>query len=155
MTSVTIPNSVTSIGYAAFENCTGLTSITIPNSVTNIGNRAFSICSGLKDFYCWAENVPSTHGRLFYKTPCEFATLHVPAVSVDTYKRNDPWRNFGNIVALTDEDSQSTVIQSLKNDDTIYPVDIYSIDGIRMSQSQRGLSIIRMSDGTTKKVIKH
>ena len=44
-----IPNSVTSIGYRAFSDCTGtgLTSITIPNSVTSIGNEAFSGCSGL------------------------------------------------------------------------------------------------------------
>lgn len=36
--------SVTSIGYAAFYNCSGLTSITIPNSVTSIGDYAFSGC---------------------------------------------------------------------------------------------------------------
>ena len=47
LTSVTIPNSVTSIEYAAFAGCTGLTSITIPNSVTTIGDYAFSDCSGL------------------------------------------------------------------------------------------------------------
>ena len=54
--SVTIPSSVTyngttysvtSIGYAAFEACSGLTSITIPNSVTSIGGDAFAYCSGL------------------------------------------------------------------------------------------------------------
>ena len=39
--------SVTSIGYGAFEGCSGLTSITIPNSVTSIGDSAFSSCSGL------------------------------------------------------------------------------------------------------------
>ena len=47
LTSVTIPNSVTSIGGSAFYGCSGLTSITIPNSVTNIGRNAFSDCSGL------------------------------------------------------------------------------------------------------------
>ena len=36
LTSVTIPNSVTSIGGGAFVGCTSLTSITIPNSVTSI-----------------------------------------------------------------------------------------------------------------------
>ena len=39
--------AVTSIGYAAFEYCTGLTSVDIPNSVTTIGNRAFHDCTGL------------------------------------------------------------------------------------------------------------
>jgi hypothetical protein len=45
---VTIPNSVTSIGDAAFENCTGLTSVTIPNSVTSIGRHAFYNCANIE-----------------------------------------------------------------------------------------------------------
>ena len=47
LTSVTIPNSVTSIDDYAFEGCSSLTSVTIPNSVTLIGNHAFYGCSGL------------------------------------------------------------------------------------------------------------
>ena len=47
LTSVTIPNSVTSIGNSVFNGCSGLTSVTIPNSVTSIGNYAFRNCSGL------------------------------------------------------------------------------------------------------------
>ena len=39
--------SVTSIGVAAFSNCTHLTSVTIPNSVTSIGDYAFDECRGL------------------------------------------------------------------------------------------------------------
>lgn len=47
LTSVTIPNSVTSIGDRAFYYCSGLTSVAIPNSVTSIGGGAFNRCSGL------------------------------------------------------------------------------------------------------------
>ena len=47
LTSVIIPNSVTSIGEYAFYLCSGLTSLTIGNSVTSIGRDAFSCCSGL------------------------------------------------------------------------------------------------------------
>ena len=47
LTSITIPDSVTSIGTKAFYGCTGLTSITIPDGVTNIGWYAFSGCASL------------------------------------------------------------------------------------------------------------
>ena len=58
LTSITIPNSVTSIGNGAFSYCSGLTSITIPNSVTSIGNGVFSYCSGLTTI-----NVDSTNSE--------------------------------------------------------------------------------------------
>ena len=45
--SVTIGNSVTEIGYCAFDNCRSLTSINIPNSVTEIGLGAFQNCRSL------------------------------------------------------------------------------------------------------------
>ena len=47
LTSVEIPNSVTSIGNYAFQSCGGLTSVEIPNSVTSIGYGTFNLCSGL------------------------------------------------------------------------------------------------------------
>lgn len=47
LTSVTIPNSVTAIGTDAFQDCSGLTSITIPKTVTIISSGTFWGCSGL------------------------------------------------------------------------------------------------------------
>ena len=47
LTSVTIPNSVESIEWGTFRRCSGLTSVTIPNSVTGIADFAFEACSGL------------------------------------------------------------------------------------------------------------
>ena len=48
LTSVTIPDTVTSIGWEAFRYCRSLKSVTIPDSVTEFGWEAFKGCSSLK-----------------------------------------------------------------------------------------------------------
>ena len=47
LTSITIPESVTSIGAYAFYGCSSLTSVNIPEGVTSIGNSTFDGCSSL------------------------------------------------------------------------------------------------------------
>ena len=64
LTSVTIPNSVTEIGYSAFSGCRGLTDVTIPNSVTTIGNYAFCKCSDLMSVSI-GNSVSSIGGQAF------------------------------------------------------------------------------------------
>lgn len=49
MQTITIPETVTSIGQSAFEGCNNLKSISIPNSVTSIGNKAFYECKKLEN----------------------------------------------------------------------------------------------------------
>ena len=106
LTSVTIGNSVTSIGYQTFYGCSGLTSVTIGNSVKSIGYDAFRDCSELLDVYCYAENVPSTQSNAFEGSYPEYATLHVPDASIDSYKARAPWSSFGKIVGLSGEEPE-------------------------------------------------
>ena len=47
MKSVTLSDSLTSIGRCAFYYCTNLIEINIPDSVTSIGNSAFAVCTSL------------------------------------------------------------------------------------------------------------
>ena len=103
LTSVDIPNSVEILEYAAFAGCSGLTSVIIGNSLTWIGSGAFAHCSKLLDFYCYAENVPSTYSNAFSSSPIADATLHVPNASINSYKATEPWSGFGNIVGLSNE----------------------------------------------------
>ncbi|WP_418405718.1 leucine-rich repeat protein [Blautia sp.] len=58
LTTVSIPDSVTSIGSYSFANCTALGEITIPDSVTSIASYAFSGCSRLSSVR-WSENLQS------------------------------------------------------------------------------------------------
>ena len=64
---VTIPNSITSIGWSAFYNCRNLTSVTIPNSIESIGDNAFNGCSKLKKIEI-PDSVTYIGSKAFYGT---------------------------------------------------------------------------------------
>ena len=66
LTSITIPKSVTSIGWSAFQGCSSLKSITIPEGVTSIGEHAFGGCSSLRSITI-PEGVTSIEDGVFYE----------------------------------------------------------------------------------------
>ena len=111
----TIPNSVTSIGIAAFSRCSSLTSVTIPRSVTSIGDEAFYGCDKLVDVYCYATTPPATEGE--YTFSCYNAFLYVPCESKKAYMEDAVWGNFKYIECISSEgveDVQSDEVQSTK-----------------------------------------
>jgi len=68
ITSVIIPNGVTTIEYTAFQDCEKLTSVTIPDSVTSIEGNAFLGCKSLTSVTIPA-SVKSIGGDAFLDCP--------------------------------------------------------------------------------------
>ena len=76
LTSVTIPNSVTSIGDYAFNGCEFLTSVTIPNSVISIGDAAFYGCAALASITI--PNSVTSIGEYAFSNCSSLTSLEIP-----------------------------------------------------------------------------
>ena len=169
---MTLPNSVTSIGEYAFNACKNLISINIPDNVTIIremtfdscinlrtvtigkGHKevyedCFTLCVTLTDVYCQSEGVPFTAISAFNNCDLSKVKLHVPERLIDDYKSTEPWKQFGTIVALTDEE---TGIRSINGDGSSEMLR-YTLDGRRLNAPQKGLNIIKTRNGQTRKVL--
>jgi Flp pilus assembly protein protease CpaA len=96
LTSVTIGNAVTTIGDGAFYGCSSLTTLTIPYSVTSIGERAFENCSGLTAIYVKAQNPPTLGSSVFSNVGN--IPVHVPCNRANTYRNAYGWSYFYNFV---------------------------------------------------------
>ena len=85
LTSITIPDSVTSIGERAFAECSSLTSITIPSGITSIRERAFYKCSNLTSITI-PDSVTSIGERAFAKCS-SLTSITIPdsVISIGTF----------------------------------------------------------------------
>ena len=88
-------------------------------------------------------------GNFFHGVPVEEATLYVPEASLDSYKATSPWSRFGTILPITSSSIETNTSASSANIDAIY-----NLEGKRTNCLNRGINIVHMSDGTTKKVIR-
>lgn len=168
LTAVQIPESVTTIGELAFYNCIGLTqinlpegleviseslfedceslaSITIPSTVTRIEDSAFYGCTSLE----LVVNKSMTPQRISKAVFSRYGTLHVLESCVSAYQDAQNWKNF-NIVGVNEKGEVSVGSIPAQNSDACSAV--YSLDGTRISQLQKGINIIKMSDNTVRKI---
>ncbi len=127
MTSIEIPNSVTSIGNYAFARCFGLTSIEIPNSVTSIGDSAFSLCKGLTNIKMKSSTPPTTGNNVFAYCS-NLTTVYVPKGAKEAYNV-EPWNSY-EIVEMEDT---SIAAPTVDNQKASAPV--YDLNGRRIGTS--------------------
>ena len=157
ITSVTIPEGITTIGSNAFSGCVNMLVINIGKSVSSIGNKAFAnvgTSSAAKTrgensliVNCYAESVPQTASDAFENSPIATGTLLVNDNIVDAYKTTSPWSQFGKIQGFQEAAGIGSIIIDNPN------AHIYDMQGNRIDNLQKGVNIIRLEDGKTKKVI--
>lgn len=173
--TVIIPNKVTSIGDAAFADCWNLKTVVLGEKINTIGKAAFENCWYIEKIYTLDRTPPILNvddndyhtkmlddikttfqngwylfGELYtYKT----ATLWVPESSLDEYKNHIDWGQFVNIQAFDPNTfNPSTLgIKTITNYEE--EMNRYSIDGRKLSMPTKGVNIIRMKNGTVKKVL--
>lgn len=147
---VTLPNSVNTIGSKAFYACHNLTTLIFGSGISSIGYEAFYGCDKIQNVYCYAVRVPSA--SLSFDSSVLNATLHVPFYSLSSYKWDWNWRNYKNIVAITDSDPKPTIIRSVTYSH-LKSETFFTLDGQLIDKKRKGINIIILKDGTVKKLI--
>lgn len=139
ITSVTIPNSVTSISENAFLDCHQLEFVTIGNSVTTIGEHAFRYCYRLTELVSLAVDPPicgigrysSAFGDGVNRKTCR---LFVPKESINKYKAAKDWKEFRYISECSGVDDVS-----VDTPDALY--EVYNLQGVRVGSDMHEAEI--------------
>ena len=101
VTDLTIPDDIQELGAFVFYNCLGLRTVTIPASVTSIGWSCFSGCTNITKVTCYAPFPPTTENEeLFSQETYSSAPLYVPLTCKNIYQSTDYWSKFTNIIEL-------------------------------------------------------
>ena len=96
-----IDYAVSTIGEYAFHGDVNLSSVNIPNSVTSIGEGAFNGCTSIVDCFCYGDKVPTAVYNAFNNSNVMNATLHVKDSLIEMYQNSTPWNYFKDIEKMS------------------------------------------------------
>lgn len=152
--SIVINDNIKKIDDEAFYSST-LTKVVFGRSVEYIGGSVFGN-SSLQEIVCRIINPENCKVAIhssyrveetFSTNNYTWATLYVPYGTIEKYKTYDPWYNFVTIV-----EGEPTGISPVMTTST-QPIVVYDINGNQSLQPRKGVNIVRMSNGKTKKVV--
>ena len=137
LSSITLPNNITSIGKCAFSGCSSLTSVNIPKGVTSIGDDAFQDCYNLTTIVSELEE-PITVSLWLFKSISPNAKLIVPKGSKAAYQAEEGWNQITNIVEAGDDAPDGIMGVKRPYDSS---GEYYDLSGRRILHPRKGLYI--------------
>ena len=151
LTEVNIPEGVTSLGVGSLGEST-LKKVVLPSTLTAIESSAFWGSMDLRSITVNAVEPPSVIHSIDQTDFEDYVTsqvvLTVPDESVEKYRNHPQWGKFVNISS----NKAPTAVNQVERADNA-PSAWYSYDGRQLTSPAKGLNIVRMKDGSVKKVM--
>ncbi len=152
----------TEINEMPFTKKSRLETVNIGAEVTSLPANTFANCDQIKAVNIDSETCPAAETDCFTSTVYTNATLSVPEKAVEAYKAHSVWSKFANIEGVkgTEEDpnpnekpDEPDGIETV-NTNAVSITGVYDLNGRVVTEvPSHGLYIMRMSDGTVKKVL--
>ena len=146
---VKIGDGVTTIGSWAFSGCAAIDYFAFGSSVKTIGQEAFSDCTAMTRLISRAATPPSCGSQALDDINKWTCTLSVPAGSTSAYQEAAQWKEF----FFIDNDVTGIEAVAAEGVSNAEITAIYDLNGRRRDALQPGINIVKMSNGTTKKVV--
>lgn len=145
--TTSVESASTVIEDYAFNACEQLRSIVLSDNVSSIGNYAFRYCSSLAKIYCMNAVPQSISSNAFRFVDTNNCKLYVPTGSSKAYENALVWNEF-----MIEED-ETLGITPVKAYNGAVIVARYDLNGHRLNAPIKGINILKMSDGTVRKVL--
>lgn len=147
LTKCTFSAGLTTIRQYAFRN-TKLTNVELPSTLTEMEAKVFDGCKELTTVTFTSKAAPSMPGELFPNCP-KLKTIIVPKESLAAYTAALKLPE-----GVTIEGREGiTAVRSAAASATVVEVARFDLQGRRLAQPQKGVNVVRYSNGTTAKVV--
>ena len=147
--NVRIGDGVTTFGNWAFSGCSSLDYFAFGSSVERIGKEAFSDCSAMTKLISKAATPPVCDTQALDDINKWECTLFVPDGSLASYHEANQWEEFFFMDVDPDGIKEIKDDKLKKRNDSSW----YNLSGHKLAKPQKGINILRYSDGTSIKVL--
>lgn len=148
--NVSIGDGVTTIGNWAFSGCAALDNFSFGSSMETIGKEAFSDCTAMTKLVSHSATPPVCNTNALDDINKWNCTLTIPQGTLAQYQAADQWKEFFFI-----EEKDLSSVNNITMDDGSEQeiVATYDLNGRKTTGLQRGMNIVKMKNGDTKKVV--